>query len=139
MVFERSCSRHRGYSVYSAEMATLNVDKISPGPELDALVAENVFGWKIVHKYQGALYGKKPDKLGRWRKTKVPAFSTNPVHAYSIDEQINERGLMDSYSKELAKITRATGIPSEWATPEQRCRAAIKTVRNRSRLRVVKK
>jgi hypothetical protein len=30
------------------------VDKIPPGPKLDALTAEKVFGWKNVHK-QGAL------------------------------------------------------------------------------------
>ena len=27
-------------------MVALNVDKISPGPELDTIVAEEVFGWK---------------------------------------------------------------------------------------------
>jgi hypothetical protein len=31
-------------------------------------------------------------------------------------------------TKELSKITRSKNIPSEWASPDQRCRAAIKAV-----------
>jgi hypothetical protein len=38
-----------------------------PGPKLDALTAEKVFGWQKVHKHQGALVGRKQDKAGRWR------------------------------------------------------------------------
>jgi hypothetical protein len=33
---------------------------------------------------------------------------------------------LERYQKELAKITRSKNIPSEWASPDQRCRAAIK-------------
>jgi hypothetical protein len=43
------------------------IDKIPPGPTLDALTAEKVFGWQKVHKQQGALVGRKQDKAGRWR------------------------------------------------------------------------
>jgi hypothetical protein len=32
---------------------------------------------------------------------------------------------LDRYQKELSKITQATNIPSDWASPDQRCRAAI--------------
>jgi hypothetical protein len=35
---------------------------------------------------------------------------------------------LDRYQKELAKITRSKNIPSGWASPDQRCRAAIKAV-----------
>jgi hypothetical protein len=34
------------------------VDEIRPGPKLDALTAEKVFGWKNVHKHEGSLVGK---------------------------------------------------------------------------------
>jgi hypothetical protein len=34
-------------------------DKLPQGPELDALTAQRVFGWKNVHKREGALVGKK--------------------------------------------------------------------------------
>jgi hypothetical protein len=36
-------------------MPTKATDKIPPGPELDALTAQRVFGWKNVHKHDGAL------------------------------------------------------------------------------------
>jgi len=39
-------------------MPTNAPDKIPPGPELDALTAQRVFGWKNVHKHDGALVGK---------------------------------------------------------------------------------
>jgi len=48
-------------------MANKTLDKIPPGPELDALTAEKVFGWKNVYKHDGELIGKKQDKAGRWR------------------------------------------------------------------------
>ena len=65
-------------------MPTKAPDKIPPGPELDALTAQRVFGWKNVHKHDGALVGKKQDKAGRWRTAKVPHYSTDPVNAYAI-------------------------------------------------------
>src|SRR5215813_12136658 len=46
------------------------VDRIPPGPTLDTLTAEKVFGWKNVHKHDGALVRKKQDKAGRWRLVK---------------------------------------------------------------------
>ena len=45
--------------------------KSHPG-QLDALTAEKVFGWKTVHRHEGALVGKRRDKAGRWRLAKVP-------------------------------------------------------------------
>ena len=109
-------------------MAQSAVDKISPGPQLDAVTAEKVFGWKHVHKHEGALVGKKQDKAGRWRRAKVPNYSTNPLHSYSVENRMKQLGRLDRYQKELAKVTRAKNIPSDWASPEQRCRAAIKAV-----------
>jgi len=48
-------------------MARSAIDKIPPGPKLDALKAEKVFGCHKLHKHQGALVGRKQDKAGRWR------------------------------------------------------------------------
>jgi hypothetical protein len=111
-------------------MAQSTIDKIPPGPKLDALTAEKVFGWRNVHHHndRGGLYGKRQDKLGHWRLAKVPNYSTNPLHAYSIDERMKQVGRLDRYLKELSKITSFKNIPSEWAAPDQRCRAAIKAV-----------
>jgi hypothetical protein len=97
-------------------MAQSAIDKIPPGPNLDTLTAEKVFGWKNVHKHEGALVGKKQDKAGRWRLAKVPFYSTNPIHAYSIEERIKQLGCLDRYLKELSKITHAKNVPSEWAS-----------------------
>jgi hypothetical protein len=108
-------------------MAQSAIDKIRPGLKLDALTAEKVFGWRNVHQHddRGGLYGKRQDKLGHWRLAKVPNYSTNPVHAYSIEERMKQLGRLDRYQNELSKITQATNIPSEWASPDQRCRVAI--------------
>jgi hypothetical protein len=114
--------------VRSNRMANKVPDKIPSGPKLDALIAEKVFGWKNVHKHDGALVGKKQDKAGHWRRAKVPSYSTNPLHAYSIEERMKQLGRLDRYQKELSRISRAKHIPSDWASPDQRCRAAIKAV-----------
>ena len=39
-------------------MARSAIDKIPPGPELDALTAEKVFGWKNIHKDEKNMLGK---------------------------------------------------------------------------------
>jgi hypothetical protein len=109
-------------------MAQSAIDKIPPGPKLDALAAEKVFGWRNVHQHEGTLVGKKQDRAGHWRLVKVPYYSTNLVHAYSIEERMKELGRLDRYLRELFRITHANNIPSDWASPEQRCRAAIKAM-----------
>ena len=84
-------------------MAQSAIDKIPPGPKLDALTAEKVFGWKNVCKHEGSLVGKKQDKAGRWRLAKVPYYSTNPIHVYSIEDRMKQLGRLDRYEKELSK------------------------------------
>jgi hypothetical protein len=59
----------------------------------------------------------------------VPNYCENPADAYLIDERIKQLGLSQRYVKELTKITQAKKIPVEWASPDQRCRAALKVVR----------
>jgi hypothetical protein len=113
---------------YLFQVMAQSVDKIPPGSKLDALTAEKVFGWKNVHKHDGALVGKRQDKAGRWRLAKLPYYSTNPVHAYSIEDRMKQLGRLDRYQREISKATRSKNIPSDWASPDQRCRAAIKAV-----------
>ena len=109
------------------QLAPKRLEKVPPGPDLDALVAEKVFGWKNVHKHDGAIVGKKQDKAGRWRQAKVPSYSTNPRDAHVIEERMKQLGRGERYAKELSRIT-AKKIPAEWATPEQRARAALRAV-----------
>lgn len=110
------------------QLAQKRVKKLLPCPELDALVAEKAFGWKDVHSHDGGLVAKKQDKAGRWRQAQVPSFSTNPRDAYVIEERMKQLGRTERYAQELSRITRAKKIPAEWATPEQRARAALKAV-----------
>src|SRR5262245_61335986 len=97
-------------------MAKKALDNIPPGPKLDALTAEKVFGWRNVHQHsdRGGLYGKRQDKVGHWRLAKVLNYSTNPAHAYSIDDRMEELGRLDQYEKELSKITRSQKILIDW-------------------------
>ena len=103
--------------------------EIPSGPELNALVAERVLGWKDVKRHDGRYWGRKQDKAGRWRRAVVRDYCENPADAYLIDERIEQLGLSRRYIKELTKITRAKKIPVEWASPDQRCRAALKIIR----------
>jgi hypothetical protein len=48
---------------------------------------------------------------------------------------MNELGLLKQYLKELAKASRAKGLPTDWAPPDQRCRAAIKASKRKKKLR----
>ena len=109
-------------------MAQSAIDKIPPGPKLDALTAEKVFGWKSVHEHDGELYGKRPDKVGRWRLAKIPTYSTETLYANLIEDQMEQLGRLDRYLRQLFRITHANNIPSAWASPDQRCRAAIKAM-----------
>jgi hypothetical protein len=113
---------------YFQVMARSAVDKIPSGPKLDALTAEKVFGWRKVHKHQGALVGRKQDKAGHWRRAKVPNYSINPLHSYAVENRMKQLGQSDRYQKELSKITHSKNLPSDWASPDQRCRAAIKAL-----------
>ena len=61
-------------------------------------------------------------------KGKVPAYLTDPGQAYAIDQRMKELGRLERYDKELTKITKAQNLPPEWATPEQRSRAALKAL-----------
>jgi hypothetical protein len=49
---------------YFQIMAQSAVDKIPPGPKLNALTAEKVFGWQNVHKHEGRFVGKREFKGG---------------------------------------------------------------------------
>jgi hypothetical protein len=92
-------------------MAHSAIDKIPPGPKLDKLTAEKVFGWQKVHKHQGSLVGRKQDKAGHWRRAKVPNYSTNPLHSYSVENRMKQLGRMDRYQKELSKISTSKTFP----------------------------
>ena len=96
--------------------------------QLTKTTAEKVFGWKDVHKQDGSLIGKKQDKAGRWRQGRVPDYACDQRHAYAIDQRMKQLGQSERYLKELARISRVNDLPPEWATAEQRSRAALKAI-----------
>jgi len=121
----------RGKEVFIiAPMAKKSSGKILSGSQLVIATAVKVFGWKNVHKHNSELIGKKQDKLGRWRTAKVPDYARDPIQAYAIDERMKRLGRSARYIKELSRVTKAKNLPSEWATPEQRSRAALKALGN---------
>jgi hypothetical protein len=112
--------------------ARISVDKIPAGPELNAVVAEHVMGWKDLRRQSDRYWGRKKDKAGRWRRAAVHDYCHEPSTSYLIEERMKELGLLEDYERELARITKAQKLPSPWASPDQRCRAAVKTVKNRA-------
>jgi hypothetical protein len=87
-------------------MAKKSAGKILSDSQLAVATAEKVFGWKNVHKHDGELIGKKQDKLGRWRRAKVPDYVNDPVQAYAIVERMKQLGRSERYIKELSKVTK---------------------------------
>jgi hypothetical protein len=41
---------------------------------------------------------------------------------------MKELGRVETYLKELSRLTSAKNLPAEWATPEQRARAALRAL-----------
>ena len=102
--------------------------KKSNAAQLTAVVAETVFGWRNVHPHDGRLIVKKQDKARRWRTAKVPDYAGDTAQAYEIDERMKQLGKAAAYFKELGRMTKAKNLPLDWATPEQRSRAAVQVV-----------
>ena len=101
--------------------------------ELTIAVAERVFGWRNVHEHQGELIGKRQDKLGRWRFARIPDYANDPKQAHAVEERMRQIGRFDAYAKELSRLTKAKGLPLEWATPEQRGQAALNAAEKKRR------
>jgi hypothetical protein len=114
-------------------MAQSNVDKLPAGDELNAVTAERVFGWIDIERREHQPWGKRKDKAGRWRSARVPDYSTDPTYADDLEQRMNELGLLKQYLKELARISRSEGLPTDWAPPDQRCRAAVKVIRSKKK------
>jgi hypothetical protein len=109
-------------------MAQMAIDKIPPGLKLDALTAEKVFGWRNVHQHDGCLVGKKQDKLGRCSTEYESSGFVEKLGTLAERQRMKQLGRSEKYLRELSELTSAKNVPPEWATPDQRCRAAIKAM-----------
>jgi hypothetical protein len=103
-------------------------EKFLNANELAAATAEKVFGWKDIREQDGELVGKKRDRAGRWRTAKVPAYASDPAHGGAIEERVKQLGRWQRYQRELSRLTKENNLPVDWATPEQRSKAAIKAL-----------
>ncbi|HEX2385576.1 MAG TPA: hypothetical protein VHL99_03380 [Candidatus Binatia bacterium] len=105
-------------------------DELKPGPEMDALVAEAVMGWKDVRRESGGAgyRGKRPDKLGRFRAARVPPYSTEAREAAALGPRLERLGRYRQFLKQLESMAHAANVPAEWAPPEYLCRAALTAV-----------
>ena len=82
---------------------------MTPGRELDALVAERVMGWKIAEHYPyGGSHGGIPNANGTLRGVyirSVPFYSTDIAAAWGVVEHIFSEGLggvaVDRYNVEM--------------------------------------
>ena len=75
-----------------------------------------------------ASLSEKSRTAGKWRKAKVPDYAADPRQAYVIDERMKQLGHTARYLKELSLITKSSKLPAQWATPQQRGKAAIKAL-----------
>src|SRR4030095_17083847 len=87
-------------------MAKKSPDKVLSDSQLGIATAEKVFGWKNVNKHNGELIGKKQDKLGRWRKAKVPIYSSHP------DERMSSSGTQSHHSHNFPGLPPRSTLPA---------------------------
>jgi hypothetical protein len=103
--------------------------KSSTDIHLSIETAEKVFRWRDVHQHDGKLVGKNQDKLGRWRIAPVPDYANDPLQVIFVEQRVKRLLLLERYLRELANVTKAKNVPIGWATPQQRCKAALKVLR----------
>ncbi len=125
----------------------INIDKLEAGPELDALVAEKVFGkkvhwrndkWPFIKRpstnweFLGSILGCLPPEC----PPRLPRFSEDIAAAWEVVEKLLQMGMpVDLSSSEKgvhkAKVwTNSTILTVPWqeTAPLAICRAALKAV-----------
>ena len=110
----------------------MDIDKMEAGRELVDYVAKDVMHWEkrigITEVWVDEMGFVQADE--RWR----PDLDISA--AWLVEERIAELGLIDEYCWEIIKLasTKKGDPPQQWnlvhATPEDRCRAALKAVDN---------
>jgi hypothetical protein len=65
------------------------------------------------------IWGGRNQHIRQVRKPKRD--SEQRTKAVAKKQRMKQLGRLKRYLKELAKITKASHLPSQWTTPEQRC------------------
>ncbi len=130
----------------------IDIDALRAGRELDRAVAVEVMEWELLppnNEFDGDIYFRLPDFSGVngggvMGIEDIPRYSTFHPYTVVVEEYIERRGLADAYITRLVREVYP-GYPSGFikevphhfdvfkiitATPEQRCRAALKAARN---------
>ena len=74
---------------------------------------------------------KEAGQAGPHEEGKVPDYAGDPEHTSAIEKRMKDLGREALYTKALARLAQKEKLPVEWATPEQRVRAALSVVRMR--------
>jgi len=112
---------------------------MEPGRELDALVAEHVFGWiPIVNYKSGTLEWRRYSANGsltvcpsHWKTTQPPAYSTDIEEAWEMLEKLGGGWIAKDSDGHEAGIYCNNQYRSEWiascqrSAPEAICKAAL--------------
>lgn len=107
---------------------------------LDASIAEKIMGRKVA--WSAAIHGDWMDRSGGRSDVRVLRYSTEIKAAMEVEDRIAELGKQNDYIAHLwdevgaardgANFWTAQNFNAFWlcvhATPEQRCRAALKAI-----------
>lgn len=101
-------------------LGTIGESKMNAGPDLDALIAEKIFGWseiqsvKAIHgnQYQGYDPNDVPSQFTGYRpKRVVPQYSTDIAAAWKVVEKLN---LFEEYSLSKSIVGQFPGENGKW-------------------------
>ncbi len=128
----------------TTKQPVIDIDAVPVGVGLDALVATVIMGWKQAegenHGGPGWRFFKIADKENGpiYLQDHVDKFSTDANHVCEVESEIERRGLQWSYEVCLLhQVWKPDGLHVKRpegnfdlinATPEQKCRAALKAV-----------
>lgn len=65
----------------------MNIDSLLAGRELDALIAEKIFGFSDIREYAEGYFGKG-EVFGLFAKQRIPDFSTDIAAAWLVVEKL---------------------------------------------------
>ena len=115
---------------------TVNIDTLSAGREMDALVAEKVMGWSPLNRTEHHLSWNVPEGIRTWEETSYGSFkpSTSIAAAWEVVEKLRKEeipieitsGFFGPYSCRIASNHGWLAMVQADTAPLAICRAALK-------------